>query len=155
MNTDQILPLDPLVLPPAPSWFPFAWGWWASLAIVFFSIILTLMILKNRKQYRKAKRTALALFDHPVSAHTPSSALELLRQAALVYYPRNTIASLNGQEWYQFLDQQLGEARFMPKLEQWQSALYQRQTSDDNAQLIMDCRDWVERALPPKRGFRG
>ncbi|NLS11750.1 DUF4381 domain-containing protein [Vibrio sp. SM6] len=157
MNTEPTLALDPLVLPHAPSWFPLAWGWWATLAFVVITIIALILTVRIHRSRRKAKRTALSLFAQGNIATSPSAALELLRQAALCYYPRETIASLNGDAWYQFLDEQIGEARFMPKLEQWQAALYQTVSNEecDNRTLIQDCYDWVAKALPPKRGRRG
>ncbi len=149
------LALQPILLPATPSWFPLAWGWWAMLAAVVTTLLCIVLYLRWRTHRLRAKRTALKLFEKPIVAHTPSSAIELLRQAALCYFPRETIASLHGEKWYQFLDLQLGEARFCNKMHEWQAALYQSKRSELDAELINDCKIWVERALPPKRGKRG
>lgn len=107
------------------------------------------------KKRLKAKRAALKLFVKPITPHTPSSAIELLRQAALCYYPREAIASLHGEQWYQFLDLQLGETRFSDKMPLWQAALYQNKHGEHDNELVNDCLVWVEKALPPKRGMCG
>ncbi|MCU8167968.1 DUF4381 domain-containing protein [Vibrio vulnificus] len=149
------LELQPLILPAVPSWFPLAWGWWASFASVVVALLLLTAFFLWRKKRLKAKRAALKLFVKPITPHTPSSAIELLRQAALCYYTREAIASLHGEQWYQFLDLQLGETRFSDKMPLWQAALYQNKHGEHDSELVNDCLVWVEKALPPKRGMRG
>lgn len=83
------LALQPILLPAAPSWFPLAWGWWAMLAAVVTTLLCIVLYLRWRTHRLRAKRTALKLFEKPIVAHTPSSAIELLRQAALCYFPRD------------------------------------------------------------------
>ena len=117
-------------------------------------LLITVFFVWRRKRL-KAKRAALQLFLKPTTPHTPSTAIELLRQSALCYHSRAAIASLHGEKWYQFLDTQLGETRFSNKIALWQAALYQNVRSEHDAELIQDCQLWVEKALPPKRGMRG
>ncbi|NOH97139.1 DUF4381 domain-containing protein [Vibrio sp. 99-70-13A1] len=149
------LDLSPLLLPEAPHWWPLQWGWWSLAASIIISIIITLFIIRRNKKKQASKRAALRLFSLTNQPLTPSSALELLRQAALSYYPRETIAPLSGNEWYAFLDEQLNQPLFAPKQALWQQALYQNKQNDSDEQLVQDCQLWIQKALPPKRGRRG
>lgn len=86
-----------------------------------------------------------------VTPQTPSSAIELVRQAALCYYPREEIAHLTGTDWYAFLDTQVGHPLFVPNETLWQQALYQKQKVNNADELVHHCYLWVESALPPKK----
>ena len=98
-----------------------------------------------------AKKAAIHLLVNPMTPHTPSSALEILRQAALSYFPRQEIAPLTGSAWYAFLDSHTQESRFFDKQQQWQTALYQPCPPSSSQELIDDCLFWVNTALPPKK----
>ncbi|MGF1750193.1 DUF4381 domain-containing protein [Vibrio cionasavignyae] len=118
------LELSPLTLPTAPSWWPLGPGWWISGLILAFIIVCSLFWYRRNKQKTRAKRAALNLFKIERHNLTPSSAIEVVRQAALSYYPRQDIAKLSGQSWYQFLDSQLAEDIFSPNQALWNQALY-------------------------------
>ena len=160
----SLLALNPLHLPNAPSWFPLAWGWWLSLLLaVFFILLCTSLILWRRKRLIP-KKTALLLLTSKQSQHTPSSAIELLRQVAFCYFSRDQIAHLTGLAWYNFLDEQLGRPLFVPNETQWQRSLYQKNTRENSLDpnsvteafaLIQDCHLWVSEALPPKKRRKG
>ncbi|KHT48168.1 DUF4381 domain-containing protein [Vibrio sinaloensis] len=151
MSTDtqaSPLSLQPLHLPEAPAWFPLAWGWWAVFAAVLLCLLVMWLLLRWNKKRLAPKKTALRLLTQGAK---PSEAIELVRQAALCYYPREEIAQLTGTTWYEFLDSQLKAPRFTPNQTQWQQALYSKQPISNGDELIQDCKDWVEQALPPKR----
>ncbi|OEE70469.1 DUF4381 domain-containing protein [Vibrio genomosp. F6] len=148
------LPLNPALLPDAPSWWPLAWGWWSLMALACFTVLLVVIYLRWRKKKLAPKKAALKIITNQALEHTPSAAIELLRQAALSYYPRERIAMLSGEEWYAFLDSQISQPRFTPNSTVWQQALYQKPSSETQQSLIEDCQIWIEQALPPKRGGR-
>ncbi len=150
-TNNQSLNLEPLILPNAPDWFPLAWGWWAVLGGVILSILIVALYLRWRSKRLVAKKTALKLLTNPITPHTPSSALEVLRQAALSYFPREDIAPLTGSAWYEFLDSYTKETRFVDKQQQWQAALYQKSGQEQHQDLIDDCTFWISTALPPKK----
>ena len=153
-SMSNLLDLQPLHLPPAPSWWPIAWGW-VSLAITFILVILLMAWLIHK--YRKwiaPKKVALRLLRSTHVKLTPSDAIELVRQASLCYFPRQEIAHLTGPSWYSFLDHQFGKPLFVPNESLWQSVLYQTSTTADTQHLIDDCCLWIQTALPPKRKYR-
>ncbi|MCW8345711.1 DUF4381 domain-containing protein [Vibrio sp. ZSDZ65] len=118
------LELSSLTLPTAPSWWPLGPGWWISALALAFIIVCSIFWYRRNKQKTRAKRAALNLFKIERHTLTPSSAIEVVRQAALSYYPRQDIAKLSGQSWYQFLDSQLAENVFSPNQALWNQALY-------------------------------
>ncbi|MEZ9867294.1 DUF4381 domain-containing protein [Vibrio sp. 10N.261.51.A4] len=157
----QPLDLSPVIAPDAPTWWPLAWGWWAVVITVITLISLVFFILKRRKNNQQAKQEALSYFSNSQSQDglSPSKAQDIVRQAALSYFPRGKIAGLSGDDWLTFLDTQLAKPLFVAKQSQWQQALYQDAAlmNDDQKkaqqQLVNDCETWLRKALPPKRGL--
>ncbi|MFB9136560.1 DUF4381 domain-containing protein [Vibrio olivae] len=148
-QNESLLPLKSLHLPEMPSWFPLAWGWWASLAAVLIAVLLVWLFIRWRVKRMAPKKTALRML---ANTKEPSSAIELLRQAALCYYPREDMAALTGKPWYVFLDRQIGKTLFERNQERWQQALYSREPIEDAQELVEHCVYWVENALPPQKG---
>ena len=157
---NQPLDLSPIITPSAPSWWPLAWGWWLVIITAIVLIALVFFIVKRRQKNQYAKNEALACFrnSQPSNALSPSTAQDIVRQAALSYFPREKVAGLSGDDWLAFLDAQLAKPLFAAKQSQWQQALYQDATlmTDEQKkaqqQLVNDCETWLRKALPPKRG---
>ncbi|CDT33766.1 Conserved hypothetical protein [Vibrio coralliirubri] len=156
----QPLDLSPVIAPDAPTWWPLAWGWWAVIITAISLIALVFFILKRRKNNQQAKQEALSYFSNSQSQDglSPSKAQDIVRQAALSYFPREKIAGLSGDDWLTFLDTQLAKPLFVAKQSQWQQALYQdvalmnEEQKKAQQQLVNDCETWLRKALPPKRG---
>lgn len=154
------LDLSPIITPSAPSWWPLAWGWWAVIITAIVVIAIVFFIVKRRQKNQHAKNEALACFRNSQSSNTlsPSEAQDIVRQAALSYFPREKVASLSGDDWLTFLDAQLAKPLFATKQSQWQQVLYQDAAlmSDEQKKaqqlLVNDCETWLRKALPPKRG---
>ncbi|MGF1696589.1 DUF4381 domain-containing protein [Vibrio kyushuensis] len=151
-SSSALLALNDLKLPSLPSWFPLAWGWWASALAVIFTLVLIVALFKWNKRRLAPKQTALKLLKQGQTVETPSAAIELVRQAALCYFPREHIAHLTGRDWYVFLDSQLDNPMFLHHSKQWQKALYQKDAVEEPHLLVEQCYQWVDEALPPKRG---
>jgi hypothetical protein len=153
---EQLLELNPLHLPATPSWWPIAWGWLSLAGALFAGLLVVWLFINWRIKRQIPRKTALRLLHSTRTQVTPSEAIELLRQAALCYFPRQDIAYLTGPEWYQFLDQQLGRPLFTPNETQWQQALYKKNPTSDSQnsgrdRLVEDCYVWVSEALPPRK----
>ncbi|MBV1908496.1 MAG: DUF4381 domain-containing protein [Kangiellaceae bacterium] len=107
-------PLDQLRdihLPDQIDQFPYAPGWWLLLAL--FIIAICFMIYRHYR-YKKsirllipAKQEILALKTVPpnqVSAVEIAALSALLKRVCLIYFPRTSVASLNGVQWLAFLN---------------------------------------------------
>lgn len=147
----NILALNPIHLPPSPSWWPLAWGWISLVGCIFVALLLIYLIIRWRIKRIAPKKTALRLLNPTHGKLTPSDAIELVRQAAFCYFPRKEIAHLTGQEWYAFLDKQFGKPLFLPNALLWQQTLYQHTHSENEVKLIDDCYQWIQHSLPPKK----
>ncbi len=156
----QPLDLSPVIAPDAPTWWPLAWGWWAVVITAIALIALVFFIVKRRKNNQQAKQEALSYFSNSQSQDglSPSKAQDIVRQAALSYFPREKIAGLSGDDWLTILEAQLAKPLFAAKQSQWQQALYHDvalmndEQKKAQQQLINDCEIWLRKALPPKRG---
>jgi hypothetical protein len=146
-----LLQLNPLQLPPTPSWWPLAWGWASLIGGVFAVILIIILMIRWRQKKLAPKKAALRILELSKHQMTPSDAIELVRQAALCYFPRDQIAKLTGHSWYDFLDQYAKNPLFIQNETLWQEALYHKESLSDSRHLIEDCQRWIQEALPPKK----
>ncbi len=151
-SNSALLALNELELPPLPSWFPMAWGWWATVLGIIVTVAFIFGLVKWNKKRLAPKKTALKLLQPGQQNESPSAAIEITRQAALSYFPREHIAHLTGRDWYVFLDSQLDTPLFLHNSKKWQQALYQKESIEEPQVLVEHCYQWVNEALPPKRG---
>ncbi|MGX9416391.1 DUF4381 domain-containing protein [Vibrio sp. RC27] len=147
----NLLQLNPLHLPPSPSWWPIAWGWLSLIGSAIVALLLLIFLFRMRQKKLAPKKAALRIFSKSKETMTASEAMEIVRQAALSYFPRDEMAKLTGHDWYAFLDSYVSTPLFTQNETLWQKALYQKAPNGDVNQLVDDCQDWVRRALPPAK----
>jgi hypothetical protein len=112
--------LNDIVTPAAVGWWPLASGWYLLLGVFSFALIWLAYRLINRwfaNRYRRAAlRELLLLKQAAQSEEMRASSLRqlpvLLKRTALSAYPRSDVASLSGNDWYQFLNSSLKEPVF-------------------------------------------
>ncbi len=150
-SLSDLLQLNPLQLPPAPSWWPLAWGWLSLIGLTLATILIITLLIRWKRKRLAPKKAALRILELSKENMTPSDAIELVRQAALCYFPREEIAKLTGRNWYEFLDSYLPSPLFKQNETLWQKALYQKESATDSTGLVDDCQAWIQQALPPKK----
>ena len=109
-------PLDQLRdihLPEQVDQFPSAPGWWLLLTIILITIGY---FIYRRYQYQKAIRLLKparaelaelkAVSANQLGAHSMATLSALLKRICLIYFPQLEVASLSGQRWLNFLNQQ-------------------------------------------------
>ncbi|RUO32195.1 DUF4381 domain-containing protein [Aliidiomarina sedimenti] len=133
------------------SWWPLAWGWWVLIALLIVLLGGVCFWLIQRARQRRGMRLLRAQLKHPL----PSlSAVNLtLKQAALLYYPRQQIAALHSEQWQAFLLEQLPphkQAAFAPRFNQFQAVQYQPHDAATVAAYQQLIADWASAAWPPK-----
>ena len=119
MNPEMIA-LKEIRYPNNIDWWPMAIGWWIILAIIVCVIIFFAMrFLKNFKRNKK-RRIALKelsrirndkIICSDISLLTNKLSI-LIRKTMLAYESRDAVAGLVGEEWLEFLDQNLEEKYF-------------------------------------------
>lgn len=95
------------IFEPAPvPWWPLAPGWWALIVVLASIGVVVLVKAAVRWQsnaYRRAALRALALADNDAEV------AQILKRTALSAFPREQVASLNGRQWHQWLEQTGGQ----------------------------------------------
>ena len=103
MDDDQysLDKLRDIVIPEPPPFWPLAPGMWVLLGLVFLTLLLIAWqwrAARKRNAYRKA---GLTLLNNARSARDISV---LVKRVALAAFPRESVASLYGDEWAAFLN---------------------------------------------------
>lgn len=110
-DMQELNALRDIHLPKAVSWWPLAPGWYLlGLTLMAMLLALIVMVYKSRKRGRY-KRQALALLadcekaylENRQSQIAATQVSDILRRVALLYFPREEVASLQGQAWSDFL----------------------------------------------------
>lgn len=115
-------PLDKLRdihLPDQIDTFQLAPGWWFVLFLIFCSIIYLLY-----KTFQKRKALAMlkplaeeisSLRAQTASADSIAKLSELYKRVILMYYPTKQVASLSGNQWLKFINNQNSDLRLSEK----------------------------------------
>ena len=111
-EVDALAQLKDIHLPSTVGFWPLAPGWYVVIALVF--ALLAFIIGWSYKRYlnARAKKHALILlqiyikeYEKDCNSQLMSARIsELLKRVALVYFPRNQVASIHGLEWINFLN---------------------------------------------------
>jgi hypothetical protein len=124
MNPQNISAQDPLAqlqdihLPAAIGIWPPAWGWWALTLLIITSVSLIVFFVtrkKTRNAYRKFALMELEKTQQQFSAEQNAEYLQaisiILRRTALSGFGTQFNASLKGEDWLLWLDEQCAETK--------------------------------------------
>jgi hypothetical protein len=121
MNADpqQVLRLRDIHLPPTPSLWPPAPGWWAVAALILALLVWAGVALWKQERLRRRRQRVVDALTRLESGLATERSVErlasisvLLRRLALTRFPREQIAVLSGDAWLRFLDESGGNGRF-------------------------------------------
>ena len=110
---NELSQLRDIHLPEPIGWWPPAPGWTILAIVTLVVLIVGLIFLIRHHVNGRARRQALCLLDtyqqqyreHQVNSQVMAARLsELLKRVALVYFPRDKVASLQGESWIVFLN---------------------------------------------------
>jgi hypothetical protein len=148
--------LADIALPPPVSYMPQTWGWAALAIVVLLAIAVLLWLWLRRWQANRYRREALAELDALVApAVGPAGSVdfqmklaEIVKRTALAAWPRETVASLSGAGWAQFLGEHGPEKH---KTEALIRLVNDREYAatpvppDEQAALVAAIRQWIEK----------
>ena len=153
---DPLAQLQDIQLPQDVHQYPVALGWWLLLALIILSLVFALRYLSKRKKLNHAKKQALAMAKN--QSLSAAEVLSIFKQAALVYWPRERVASIHSQGFATFLTEQLPD-KDKQHFEQLVSSSfeqhYREATKAEKTQveaektLQQGLVFWLEKALPP------
>lgn len=143
----KTLPLRDIHLPEAVSWWPPAPGWWLLLGLVILLAISVVYLWRRRtrSRYRRIALREIGEMSDLPPAELAAALSQLLRQAALCYFPRHDCAGLCGEEWLAFLDRPFADQPFSQGIgRSLLDAPYRKATLNDSEALIDLCRRWLK-----------
>lgn len=119
---DPLNQLKDIHLPNPIGWWPLAPGWYVVLILLcVFIALLTALFYKKHCNARPKKQALLLLqqyirqYEKDHNAQLASARVsELLKRVALVYFPRQQVASIHGDAWIEFLTQTGKKVNFTP-----------------------------------------
>lgn len=111
MNDSLLSQLKDIHQPPAVSWWPLAPGWYVVLVILLLLLaFFGYRYYRKQQQHRRRQRIVqhaeqlLLQYQATQSAASIAQLAVLLRRAAIEKFSRETIASLHGEAWLNFLE---------------------------------------------------
>ncbi|WP_051333647.1 DUF4381 domain-containing protein [Aliagarivorans marinus] len=129
-------------------------GWWLLGSVIALLIITLVYLVLRYRQLTAAKREALSQVD---AIEHMADLDQLLKQAALAYFPRSRVAGLHGQAWLDFLNkslnQSLDQAAEQPSMfdaEQWLNQRYRPEPQLCSPEQRASAKRWLSKALPPQ-----
>lgn len=150
-SSQELAQLRDIHLPDAVGWWPLAPGWYV-LAITIIIVFLLLGFFLTRHYVRgRARRQALRLLSsfqqqYEKEANSQSGAArisELLKRVALIYFPREQVAGLQGDPWITFLDSTAKGVDFKSMRVELLEVPYQPTTKCDLHRLFNMARTWI------------
>ena len=148
---DTALQLRDIHLPPAPSIWPPALGWWLLTALLLALLLWAGLLLWQRYRLQCQRRRILQALEQldrqygtGQDAAFASGVSMLLRRLALKQFSRDEVAALTGQAWLRFLDRHGGDGQF-----QWgpgavlAEAPYAPDHAIDQAALRVLAEQWI------------
>lgn len=164
MDTITQLPLAGIQLQDPPGFWPLAIGWW----LIIFSLIALLVLwlvfvrkvsfklsLSPARKSPSARKEAIKKLNRMTAKDGVGEITELLRQAAMTYYPREKVAGLVEDQWLRFLDLGLPteHRNFINLADYWMTANYSGTGVDEKVFTVCQSQAllWLEHALPPNK----
>lgn len=134
--------------------WPLAYGYWLSLFMLIVFSTLLIVWIRKRRTASAAKRAALKELA-TLDQNGQQFAIEvssILKRAAMSYAPRQQIAQLSGDDWYNWLNAQVNTPQ--EELCRLLALRFKKaQLSDDEKQALRThAQNWLKLALPLSKG---
>lgn len=148
--------LKDIHLPPEIGIWPLAIGWWILIVLAALVIILMVFAVYRHRQRSKPKRLAQALLlsINADSPGWPAQLNQLMKRAALSYFPQQDVAGLHSVAWKNFLLTLLKNkyhSQFEAGFELLQQNLYRQHSQDNFKSCYQTVELWLDNALPPNK----
>jgi hypothetical protein len=103
-NQNPLAQLNDILPPSLPSFWPPAPIYWFLLSAVIICLLLFVYLFKKHKTQKVKQKKALKQLIHLQQSNADFILLnQLLKGVALLYFPRTQVASLHGEQWFDFL----------------------------------------------------
>lgn len=142
------LPLEDIILPPAISWWPLAWGWWLVLGLsVLVLVLLALAVARwyqRRKQQQQALQQLELLLTKSPSGQRISAFNAWLKLQCQI--KQRSVLALHGVAWLDWLNASTATPLFQNSIGQAisQGQYQHTQLEFDSAELLQLGRTWYQ-----------
>lgn len=103
-NQSPLAQLNDIIAPSLPSFWPPAPIYWFLSGALIILLLLSVYLFKKYKKQKVKQKTALKQLTQLQDANADFILLnQLLKGVALLYFPRRQVASLHGEQWFDFL----------------------------------------------------
>lgn len=157
-SVQDLQKLRDIHLPKPPGFWPMAPGWYCLAVMLLFLLGTVMYLLVRRHRRLRPKREALKLlmaYERQYAAQGSAAVIsakisELLKRLALVYFPRQEVASLHGDPWIEFLGSTSRKIDFNEVRVLLLEVPYGRETTQVNLQaLFRSAKSWIkQRGVP-------
>lgn len=163
--------LNDIVMPAPVSWWPLASGWYVLIGLILISLVwfsYRFMRHWTNNRYRRAALFELQSLEvgisKPGERDTNLRKIPvLLKRTALSVYPREQVASLSGQDWFQFLNSTVKHPSFSEATSStlntisYSTGELGKVDPQATKALIDACRSWLKnhQPMPPPGDSRG
>jgi hypothetical protein len=142
-------------LPPEPSLWPPAPGWWVLAALLLLSLLLGLWIGRRHRHASRQRKQVLLDLEHLVQRYRrdgnqsglASELHQLLRRIARRHDA--TATQQRGEAWRRTLARVPVDAATLDRLLALEQAIYRPSSSFDHAATVAAVRQWLRLALQP------
>ena len=156
-DVDALNQLKDIHLPITVGWWPLAPGWYVLIAVTFGFVLLFTHLIYKRHVHARAKKQALLLlqlyatqYEQDHNAQLASARIsELLKRVALVYYPREQVASIYGQYWIDFLNKTGKRVEFNAVQSMLLDSPFKTNERVNLKPLIIQARLWIKQRKVP------
>jgi len=153
----ELAKLRDIHLPNPIGWWPMAAGWYFLILLVLAIFALSYYFIRRAYRNGRAKRQALRLlqsYEREYKNNSNSQIIsmkisELLRRVALVYFPREEVARLEGEAWLAFLASTSKGIDFKAIREHLLVMPYQPAKEIDLEPLFGSARLWIKQRGKP------
>lgn len=156
-KVDQLAQLKDIHWPVPVGWRPLAPGWYVLMCLVALLVVGLSYFFYKKTRHAKPKRQAMALlhqykqyYEKDHNAQLASVRIsELLKRVALVYFPREQVASLHGEAWIGFLNRTAKGVDFLSVQSMLLDLPFKPAESVDLAPLFQVAERWIGQRRAP------
>ncbi len=157
LKAQELAQLRDIHLPASIGWWPCAPGWYLLATIFILAFLITVFFLCRYHVNGRARREGLRLlttylqqYQRDANSQCIAARLsELLKRVALVYFPRDKVASLQGKAWIAFLNNTSKGLDFTLVERELLEAPYQAMMDCDLQRLFDLARSWIRQRRGP------
>jgi len=159
MVPESLAQLRDIHLPKPIGLWPMAPAWYVLAGLLMLMVIGGIYYVRLKQQRGRAKREALRLLSEyeqqlaagQTAATVAAQVSDVLRRVALVYFPRQEVAGLQGQVWVDFLDKTAGAPlHFKTNQTLLLDLPFQKEgTNADLQPLFANARAWIKQRGRP------